>query len=349
VGVPLFFVLIILCIILVYKLLQIEKQDKNPPPYRRFGWQLPWDAWQIVVTVSFFYCQFAFWALLSPGFTSSTWGAIGGSFAVLTVVVVIFWFYIVFTDPASNSGRCDSDPGPDAVKVFCVQCDAYFVGSGPGTSSKRKHCGFCKRCVIGYDHHCWFLNTCIGSWNYVAFFVLSAAYLLMLVLQAAAGAMALSVYYDESDGLGMDYSTLDDWVDDTFSSWVWQLFLYIAQVAAVFEALATLALLSFHIFLCARSMSTFTWMGMEYPDEIGGGDASQLSAINNKARVPHASSLATRSSENPSAAPGIELAEAEDDGKWDAVLDKDDVDDDGMQEVDLGEASVHIEVNGMTN
>ena len=37
---------------------------------------------------------------------------------------------------------------------------------------RRKHCGYCKKCVTGYDHHCWFLNTCIGDWNYRSFAII---------------------------------------------------------------------------------------------------------------------------------------------------------------------------------
>ena len=81
---------------------------------------------------------------------------------------------------------------------------AWYVGSGKGTHSKchhtvdaliwpcphivtafgrRKHCGYCNKCVIGYDHHCWFLNTCIGGSNYKAFFAIVTAQILLCAFQ----------------------------------------------------------------------------------------------------------------------------------------------------------------------
>jgi palmitoyltransferase len=35
-----------------------------------------------------------------------------------------------------------------------------------------KHCGSCDRCVDGFDHHCKWLNNCIGRVNYRLFIVL---------------------------------------------------------------------------------------------------------------------------------------------------------------------------------
>lgn len=36
-----------------------------------------------------------------------------------------------------------------------------------------KHCGRCNKCVAAFDHHCLYLNTCIGGKNYTAFVMLT--------------------------------------------------------------------------------------------------------------------------------------------------------------------------------
>ena len=35
-----------------------------------------------------------------------------------------------------------------------------------------QHCGACNRCASGFDHHCVYLNNCIGESNYDSFFKL---------------------------------------------------------------------------------------------------------------------------------------------------------------------------------
>ena len=49
--------------------------------------------------------------------------------------------------------------------LFCTIC------KGP-VSKNAKHCFQCNKCTQEFDHHCDFLNTCIGGKNYRYFFIL---------------------------------------------------------------------------------------------------------------------------------------------------------------------------------
>ncbi len=46
-----------------------------------------------------------------------------------------------------------------------------------------KHCRACDRCVEGFDHHCKWLNNCVGASNYRSFFALVATTVSLLALQ----------------------------------------------------------------------------------------------------------------------------------------------------------------------
>lgn len=48
-----------------------------------------------------------------------------------------------------------------------------------------KHCRSCDKCVEGFDHHCKWLNNCVGMKTYSAFFLLVGTACSMLTLQFA--------------------------------------------------------------------------------------------------------------------------------------------------------------------
>jgi hypothetical protein len=58
---------------------------------------------------------------------------------------------------------------------MCEVCDTHVL-------TTAKHCGACNRCVNDFDHHCRWINNCVGSKNYKEFFRLIVAAFLMSVM-----------------------------------------------------------------------------------------------------------------------------------------------------------------------
>lgn len=62
--------------------------------------------------------------------------------------------------------------------VFCTLCSLQVDRS-------TKHCGACDKCVYRFDHHCVWLNTCIGARHYRKFVWLCLLQLASLAMKAA--------------------------------------------------------------------------------------------------------------------------------------------------------------------
>jgi hypothetical protein len=73
----------------------------------------------------------------------------------LTLVILSAWLAAELVDP-------EHTPGKAGIPVVCY----------PPPEKSSRYCGGCRKTVLGLDHHCSWLNTCIGRRNYVPFVVL---------------------------------------------------------------------------------------------------------------------------------------------------------------------------------
>lgn len=100
------------------------------------------------------------------------WGYTAGGWAVVVgCVASLIW--AIFTEPTiitrHNVKRLKKQWRPDGI-VFPLetrQCSTCNIEK----PARSKHCATCDHCVHEFDHHCIWLNVCIGSKNKRAFMV----------------------------------------------------------------------------------------------------------------------------------------------------------------------------------
>jgi palmitoyltransferase len=79
------------------------------------------------------------------------------------------------TDPCIAKQRKAKENG-QLVNSFDFEAVCDMCASFVSISSK--HCISCNRCVVRFDHHCKWLNNCIGALNYKQFITLLIAFIL---------------------------------------------------------------------------------------------------------------------------------------------------------------------------
>eukprot|EP01119_Soliformovum_irregulare_P008724 TRINITY_DN2182_c0_g1_i2.p1 TRINITY_DN2182_c0_g1~~TRINITY_DN2182_c0_g1_i2.p1 ORF type:complete len:479 (-),score=121.60 TRINITY_DN2182_c0_g1_i2:343-1779(-) len=122
----------------------------------------------------YFISAYVYLYTLFPG-TLQEWPILTMFFLVLNFVFFPLYLWLIFSDPGylprgkeeweAFVRELDED-GP--LTQFCLTCMVR-------RPLRSKHCSACDRCVARFDHHCIWINNCVGANNIVKF-------ILMLIL-----------------------------------------------------------------------------------------------------------------------------------------------------------------------
>lgn len=136
---------------------------------------------------------------------------------------------------------------------FCYLCQAHCLSSS-------KHCSQCDRCVFNFDHHCQWLNNCVGSRNYRSFMSLLYSALYLLCVHLAACIYSITLYIRDLNSFQANvcaFYNLDQETTAHRPFFGLQIFLAVSDFAML---LFVFQLLMFHLYLIATEQTTFMYI-----------------------------------------------------------------------------------------
>lgn len=106
---------------------------------------------------------------------------------ILSLSTVLSVVFVIYTT-AYNPEFKESYVNPTELERSCYICKMQ-------TDQSTRHCTKCNKCVYGFDHHCIWLNNCVGRKNYKPFIIALFSATIMVFLETIVGIVTFILYF----------------------------------------------------------------------------------------------------------------------------------------------------------
>ena len=173
------------------------------PRTRTGGYDCPTDPLQLTSWILIVLFAVTFFGLWVPQLDSAAEQAVASAvYGVVLLITLYSAHRTASTDPhddyavGSSAAPCPwkhlerpREAGFDyGANRHCYICNAV-------RDSRTQHCPTCRKCVAVFDHHCKWLNTCVGAINYATFLHTIWATSALMAIQLGAGVNAVGMYH----------------------------------------------------------------------------------------------------------------------------------------------------------
>ncbi|CAF0753975.1 unnamed protein product [Rotaria sp. Silwood1] len=187
--------------------------------------------------------------------------------SIIILPFLIAFIIITFLDPAEDA-VINQSRGPKAnfdrrvhehviTNLYCNICEVHVTANA-------KHCSSCNKCIYSFDHHCIWLNTCVGGKNYRLFFsmlILIVVGTLFIFINSLL--QFIGSFQDTSSKLSLTpYYSFDQYAVLMISSSkvAFQVLSAIVSFISLVTCGMTGYLLAFHIYLCYKHTTTYDFV-----------------------------------------------------------------------------------------
>ena len=232
-------------------------------PVKNHGFKWPWHIYQIsswvvsLVSLTILYVCIFPWYDEFERYILAT--LIGILYAVIfTLMIIATW--INPTDPvvARSKELIDRnlrfEPQPD--ESFWMYWQAF-------SKTTSKHCGQCNRWVYHFDHHCKWLNNCIGDRNYKYFICLMVSFCIASFIILGIS-IQFVIAYHQQDSSSINEQNLKEFYGiegraksyfDTYYAFNW-----ILMGLTIVKILFSIHLLGFQVFIKWQGLTTYQYV-----------------------------------------------------------------------------------------
>ncbi|CAD8131711.1 unnamed protein product [Paramecium octaurelia] len=152
------------------------------------------------------------------------------------------------------------------LNQFCEICFAYV-------KETSKHCKQCDRCCEDFDHHCMWINNCIGGKNYKPFIGMIGSIFLFFLYSIIVNGRVIYQYHQQGLQTSTIYSNQSKQI-----LIITVIFLVLEIAASIFQ----LQLIVLHAYLYEKGISTYDFIVSKKKKKVQPSHSSEINCINNQ-------------------------------------------------------------------
>ena len=93
---------------------------------------------------------------------------------------------------------CTRCRDPNSTKPWKERAPMFYP------KKKRFHCRRCNKCCTGFDHHCPYINQCVGGNNYSPFFALLCNFLFLMLFTLGFSVYTIMQTFDSGSSINLN-------------------------------------------------------------------------------------------------------------------------------------------------
>ena len=208
---------------------------------RQHGFQRPFSWTQALVVAGSLLSTCLFSAGTLPLLPKTAVYFAGAVYSLLTFLTAGLWVSLTASDPTDltvNGGK------------WCTRCQLFV-------NVRSCHCRQCHRCVINLDHHCKWLNNCIGEVNYYRFLALSGVFIVQSSFELTLSCVVLALLTEgDKETAELAAARLPEMENAVLTC---ALFTGVVLAVATVRVFLMLPLMVFHVYLRCVGLTTYTY------------------------------------------------------------------------------------------